>query len=114
MNLNPGDHSDTDGDGLTDKEEIEVYGSDPLLQSTAGDLYFDGYKLEHGMDLFAYYDYTGEYTEDGEYVTYCVDGNFVSPYNECDEISFVPAIPSDLCMSVYDKKGQNGIDYYKD
>ena len=49
--------SDTDKDGLTDKAEIEEYGSDPLKVSTSGDLYSDGYKAEHGMDLFTQYDY---------------------------------------------------------
>jgi ABC-type Na+ efflux pump permease subunit len=29
MGLSPNDGSDSDGDGLTDKEEIEVYGSRP-------------------------------------------------------------------------------------
>ncbi len=42
MGLSIQDGSDTDGDGLTDKEEIEVYGSDPLKKSTSGDLYDDG------------------------------------------------------------------------
>lgn len=44
-------------DGLTDKEEIEVYGSDPLKASTAGDLYTDKYKVEHDMDVNKKYDY---------------------------------------------------------
>ncbi len=35
--------SDTDGDGLTDAQEIEL-GSDPLKFSTAGDMYPDSYK----------------------------------------------------------------------
>lgn len=56
MGLGPEDGSDTDGDGLTDKEEIEKYNSDPRKESTAGDLYPDGYKVEHGMDLNKKYD----------------------------------------------------------
>lgn len=44
------DGSDTDGDGLTDKEEIEVYGTDPLKMSTAGDLMTDGEKVKAGLD----------------------------------------------------------------
>ena len=47
--LSPYDGSDSDGDGLTDKEEIEVYGSDPLKKSTAGDFYTDKYKSS-GLD----------------------------------------------------------------
>ena len=54
------DGSDTDHDGLTDKEEIEVYGSDPLKSSTAGDLYADSYKVENGMDVSTYYEYEGK------------------------------------------------------
>ncbi len=60
MGLNPVDGSDSDMDGLTDKEEIETYHSDPLKASTAGDLYSDGYKIAHQMDIDRYYDYDGE------------------------------------------------------
>ena len=58
--LNPADGSDSDYDGLTDKEEIEQYSSDPLKASTAGDLYTDGYKVAHNMDLHTKYDYEGD------------------------------------------------------
>lgn len=71
--LNPDDGADTDRDGLTDKEEIEVYGSDPNLKSTAGDFYEDGYKVANGMDLFTKYDYQEE---------------IIFEYNECEEIIF--------------------------
>ena len=50
MGLDYHDGSDSDHDGLTDKEEIEVYGTDPLKSSTAGDLYTDGYKVENDLD----------------------------------------------------------------
>lgn len=50
------DGSDSDHDGLTDKEEIEVYGSDPTKTSTSGDLYSDGYKVENGLDINTSYD----------------------------------------------------------
>lgn len=59
LGLNPENDSDTDGDGLTDREEIFVYHSDPKKSSTAGDLYYDGYKVEHGMDLHTYYEREG-------------------------------------------------------
>lgn len=58
--LNTEDGSDTDHDGLSDKEEIEIYGSDPLLDSTSGDLYSDSYKVENGMDLFTTYEYQND------------------------------------------------------
>ncbi len=54
------DGSDSDFDGLTDKEEIEVYKSDPLKVSTAGDLYTDKYKVDHNMDVNEYCEYDGE------------------------------------------------------
>lgn len=60
MGLNPYD-KDTDNDGLSDNDEINVYGSDPLRKSTAGDFYEDGYKVNNKMDLFVSYDYEGEY-----------------------------------------------------
>lgn len=60
MGLERQEGSDTDKDGLTDKEEIEIYGSDPLKVSTSGDMYSDGYKVEHEMDLNTYYDYQND------------------------------------------------------
>lgn len=81
------DGSDSDYDGLTDKEELEIYGSDPLLASTAGDLYTDGYKLEHSMDLFTFYEYEGEQA---------------FPQNECGEIILTADIPSDFQAVIKD------------
>lgn len=52
--------SDSDGDGLTDKEEIEKYHSDPLKYSTSGDLYSDKYKADHKMDFSKAYEYEGK------------------------------------------------------
>lgn len=46
--------SDTDGDGLSDKDEIEIYGSDPLKISTAGDLFTDSEKVNAGKDPSEY------------------------------------------------------------
>ncbi|KKQ27634.1 MAG: Calcium-binding protein [Candidatus Magasanikbacteria bacterium GW2011_GWC2_37_14] len=37
--------SDTDGDSLTDKEEIEVYKTDPTKVDTDDDGYWDGYEI---------------------------------------------------------------------
>lgn len=50
------DGSDSDHDGLTDKEEIEVYNTDPLKSSTMDDLYTDGYKVVNNMDPLQAYD----------------------------------------------------------
>ncbi len=41
---------DSDGDGLTDWEELMVYESNPLLSSTADDGYNDGWKVQNGLD----------------------------------------------------------------
>lgn len=55
MGLSTEDGSDTDGDGLTDKEEIETYHTDPLKVQTSGDNIPDGYKAIKGLDLTKQY-----------------------------------------------------------
>ena len=42
---------DTDGDGLRDVDEINIYKSDPLKYSTAGDLYSDYYKVQNNLNV---------------------------------------------------------------
>lgn len=79
--------SDSDYDGLTDKEEIEIYGSDPLNASTSGDLYTDGYKVLHGMDIHTEY----EYEEVQEFA-----------YNECDTVQLTASNPLDFYAVVED------------
>lgn len=81
LGLNPVDGSDTDGDGLTDKEEIEIYYSDPTKRSTAGDLYNDAYKVANSMDVNKYYDYKGNI-------------EFVN--NKCPEIILTASVEDDL------------------
>ncbi|NLU31189.1 MAG: VWA domain-containing protein [Clostridiaceae bacterium] len=41
---------DTDGDGITDKEELERYGTDPYNADTDGDGYIDTHELFLGLD----------------------------------------------------------------
>ncbi|MDH5710284.1 MAG: thrombospondin type 3 repeat-containing protein [Gammaproteobacteria bacterium] len=41
---------DTDGDGLTDKQEVSVYGTSPLLVDTDGDTISDGDEVAAGTD----------------------------------------------------------------
>lgn len=41
---------DTDGDGLSDYDEIHVYGTDPTNPDTDGDGLPDGWEVEHGFD----------------------------------------------------------------
>lgn len=81
MGLNYRDGSDTDFDGLTDKEEIEVYHTDPLKASTAGDLYTDGYKIANGMDPLTPAEYDKEVSFE---------------YNQCPEIALEADEPTDL------------------
>ena len=97
--LNPQDGSDTDGDGLTDKEEIEVYNSDPTKTSTAGDLYKDGYKVENGMDINTFYEM--------ENVTF--------DHNECKEVDLTATEVSDLFahVSEMDAPDIDGYTVYK-
>jgi YD repeat-containing protein len=42
--------NDTDGDGLTDYDEIFIYHTNPLLPSTAGDSIPDGWKVQYGLN----------------------------------------------------------------
>ena len=42
--------NDTDGDGLTDYDEIFNYHTNPLLGNTAGDGIPDGWKIQYGID----------------------------------------------------------------
>ena len=42
--------ADTDGDGLSDAEEINTYGTDPLKADTDGDGLLDGYEVANGFD----------------------------------------------------------------
>lgn len=42
--------SDTDEDGLFDREEVEVYSTDPLNPDSDGDTYLDGAEVKGGYD----------------------------------------------------------------
>ena len=84
--------SDTDGDGLTDKEEIEIYDSDPLKVSTADDLYTDYYKVSNNMDVNRYYEY---------------EGNAIYAYNECTEVILDAQIPTDFNAVVINHTGEH-------
>lgn len=87
MGLQHQNGSDSDYDGLTDKEEIEIYGTDPLKASSAGDLYTDAYKVHNGIDPFAYIEYS-------EPVTF--------PYCECNEVQLTASCPIDFNAVVSD------------
>lgn len=87
MGLQRQDGSDSDYDGLTDKEEIEVYGTDPLKASSAGDLYTDAYKVQNGLDPFTYMEYTGE---------------IAFPYSECEEVQLTASSPIDFNAVIFD------------
>ncbi len=44
------DSADTDGDGLSDGEEVNEYGTDPTNADSDGDGYADGEEVENGFD----------------------------------------------------------------
>ncbi len=46
--------ADSDLDGLSDYDELIVYGTNPAAFSTAGDMYSDKYKVENGLDATVY------------------------------------------------------------
>lgn len=93
--LDPADGSDTDGDGLTDAEELRI-GSDPLKRSTAGDLYTDGYKVNNMLDVHEKYDREASF-----------------PQNECPEILFEAKIEDDLWAVAQDLTGLYEIKGYE-
>lgn len=43
-------NSDTDGDGLTDWQEINIYKTDPLKNDSDGDTFMDGYEVRRGFN----------------------------------------------------------------
>jgi hypothetical protein len=45
---NDGADVDTDGDGLTDRDEVEIYESNPLLKDTDHDGVSDGEEVKNG------------------------------------------------------------------
>lgn len=49
LGLNPAEY-DTDGDGLSDKAEIEQFKTDPKKADTDGDTYWDGVELMKGYN----------------------------------------------------------------
>lgn len=61
--------SDSDGDGLSDADEINIYKTNPLKYSTTDDIYSDGQKVALGYDLtkryktFAILDTTNEHVK---------------------------------------------------
>lgn len=97
MGLDYRNGSDSDKDGLTDKQEIEVYKTDPLKESTAGDLYTDGYKVKHHMDLFSNCKY---------------QGNVRFADNHCKEVTLTAKEPSDLKAVVEDVTDRYSLECY--
>ncbi len=87
LGLSPKDGYDSDGDGLSDKEEIELYHSNPLKKSTSGDLYDDGYKIAHNMDLNTTFEY---------------EGKQIFKWNECDNIMLNASSANDFSAVVKD------------
>ena len=92
MGLDTAKGADSDMDGLSDKEEIEKYGSDPTKTSTSGDMYSDGYKVAHDMDLTKEY----EYKDDLDF-----------PDNTCKAVNLEATSARDFNACVSDFTGSN-------
>jgi len=89
--LNIQEGSDTDEDGLTDKEEIELYHTNPLKRSTAGDFYTDKEKIDLGIDPLTYSD-RPDYTP-------------IFKNNPCSEITFEAANADNLLATAEPEDG---------
>ncbi|MFE3846058.1 hypothetical protein ACFL1L_04275 [Thermoplasmatota archaeon] len=48
--FDPEPGADSDGDGLEDWDEVEIYITDPCCMDTDGDGFNDGYEIDHGSD----------------------------------------------------------------
>lgn len=80
---------DTDQDGLSDREELNVYKTDPNNLDTDKDTYLDGVEVRHGFSPLA-----GnrakliELTLDVPYINEAPDNNWTGPWkNACEEAS---------------------------
>ena len=92
------DNSDTDHDGLTDVDELNIYKSDPLKYSTSDDLYSDGYKVVSGMDVNKKY----EYAQPIEFKN-----------NHCPEITLTAEDAIDLSAVVKDVSNSTNYEFSK-
>lgn len=85
--------SDSDGDGLSDVDERNIYHTDPTKYSTSGDGYSDAYKIVNGMDVNAVYEFEPISCEDNDAIT-------LIPKKEGDAEKFVykenESVPEDL------------------
>lgn len=99
--LDPKDGSDTDGDGLTDKEEIEKYHTDPHKMSTSGDLYTDGEKVEKGLPLDRKNDFKGKITYKNNTASDTVKLSATSAYGRFASVTDVTGMDSFDGKNVY-------------
>lgn len=82
--LNWGNGADSDMDGLSDKDEIEKYGTDPTKVSTSGDFYSDGYKVAHHMDINKFYAYQDDLSyPDNNCKEIILDAEGAKDFNAC-------------------------------
>jgi hypothetical protein len=76
--------ADTDGDGLTDRDERELYGTEPLQADTDGDELSDGVEIQLGTDPLNA-DSDGDGLEDGEEVQFFATDP-LNPDSDGDEV----------------------------
>ena len=110
MGLLPYNNSDSDGDGLTDKEEIEVYGSNPLLVSTAGDGIPDGYKIKNDLAVNKKYNSTDIGYSSFSNITIKSLNHSVAVISEIEGYS-MNGVPSEIVYSISNYDGELKIDF---
>lgn len=78
-------NTDTDDDGINDGDEVHIYGTDPLNMDTDGDLLYDGGELIYGTDPLNP-DTDGDGLLDGEEV-YIYETNPLNPDTDGDGLT---------------------------
>jgi hypothetical protein len=98
--------TDTDGDGLSDADEINIYGTDPDSADTDQDGMADGWEIDQGLDPLSD-DAEGDLDSDGipnleEYIAWKNQGNhrpakpaLYLPLNDQPDVSIIPTLETE-------------------
>lgn len=63
-----GPSTDSDSDGLSDSDELQIYFTDPTTPDTDGDAFYDGYEVENGFSPRHAFKTLMEVDSDGDYL----------------------------------------------